>query len=381
MESPVGMFPKEPLRFDLEELNRLLLWCFNLNVSDITIKTGESIFVKAQGLRFRVTHRILSTPEIGGLLNSFYGANGTSVLGSGVAIDTAHEVRPDRFTRLRFRVNASSINSEGGTGIEISLRTILSMPIELEKLNIEQAVLDAACPARGMVLITGETGSGKSTFLSALIRWRVEQEGAHLKILTGESPVEFVYTGLEMPDSIVTQTEIPRQIATFPLFIRSAMRRDPDIILVGESRDPETMAASIEAAITGHLLYTTLHSNGVPSTLSRVLSLLPPESRNSMAADVLESLQLIVTQRLLRTIDGKRTAVREYLVFDDEVRAIMLKTPLDKIPLVSRQLTQERGQTMEDHARQRYDEGIIDSKVLNSLLAHNKSVATDDEGS
>lgn len=377
-DSNVGMFPSEPLRFTREEAERLLQWCYEKDISDITLKTGEPVFTRAQGRLNRVTHRPLTTPEIGMLMCDIYGANATAILGSAEAIDTSFELKPDRFTRIRFRVNASPITCDGGVGYEVSLRTIKSMPVELANLGIEPVIIDNFFPAMGMVAVTGETGSGKSTLLSAMIRWKVEQANQHLKILTGEAPIEYVYDDCEKPDSVVSQSEIPKNFKCFSDFTRAAMRRDPNVILVGESRDPETMAASIEAAMTGHLLLTTLHSNGVASTMRRMVSLFPESERNGRSIDVIENLKMVVTQRLLKTVDDRRTAVREYLVFDDDVRRILLNTSLDKIPAKCRELTMERGRTLEAHAKEKLDAGIISLDEYTILAS--KQLAAEKEG-
>ena len=142
-------------------------------------------------------------------------------------------------------------------------------------MNLPQTILDAIEPEQGVVYITGATGSGKSTLLASIIRDIAENAESHRKILTYESPIEFVYDTVEKTSSIVSQSEIPRHLPSFAAGVRNALRRKPRLILVGEARDPETISAVMEAAMTGHPVYTTLHSNGVAETMRRLVTTFP----------------------------------------------------------------------------------------------------------
>lgn len=379
----LGMYPVRSLRLTRDELKDLLVWCAERDVSDVTLKSGEPVMAKSHGIRQRISDRPLTTPEIGDLLNGIYGANGTTTLAGASAIDTSYDIKHTRDTRFRFRVNATSCDFEGGPGIEITLRSIKSMPPSIEEMNLEPAIMEALSPALGLILVTGETGSGKSTLLSSIIRWRVEQEHANLKVLTGEAPIEYVYDDVIKPSSIVTQTELPKHLHgtqgknDFAEFVRNSLRRDPDIILVGESRDAETIGASLEASMTGHLVYSTVHSNSVDSTIRRMMATFPEGERNGRAVDIVENLRLVVTQRLLRSVDGKRVPIREYLVFDDEVRDKLLGTHIDQLPMETRRLTLERGQTLVNDARKKLEEGRIHEREFNAIAALSKSQEAD----
>ena len=209
-------------------------------------------------------------------------------------------------------------------------------------MELPPDIKEAIAPYQGVVYVTGATGSGKSTLLASIIRHLAENEESNRKILTYEAPIEFVYDGLEMPNSIVSQSEIPRHLPSFAAGVRNALRRKPRLILVGEARDQETMSAVLEAALTGHPVYTTLHSNGVAETMRRLVTTFPADERHGRTIDILETIRLAIWQKLVPTVDGKRVALREYLIFTDEVRDILLDVDLEKITAATRRLLKLR---------------------------------------
>src|SRR5262249_30644194 len=147
----------------------------------------------------------MSQTEVGEMLNSIYGPNGTTQLSAGKDVDTHYEIRPDRTSRYRFRINGTACQVEGHDGIQITARTIPAEPPGLNTMNVDQAILEHMAPMQGTVVVTGATGSGKSTLLAAIIREIVMQEDANRKVLTYEAPIEFVYDAVEKPSSIVSQ--------------------------------------------------------------------------------------------------------------------------------------------------------------------------------
>lgn len=376
-DSPI--FPNEPLRFTQMDLERLLFFCQQLNASDITIQSNECVFAEIYGKLYRVTHRKLSNTEIGEILNTIYGPNGTTQILAGKDVDTHYEVHPSRTERYRFRVNATGCQVDGHDAIQITLRTIPSTPPHINDMHLPSAVFEAIAPYQGVVYVTGATGSGKSTLLASIIRYLAENEDSHRKILTYEAPIEFVYDELQLPNSIVSQSEIPRHLPSFAAGVRNALRRKPRLILVGEARDQETMSAVLEAALTGHPVYTTLHSNGVAETMRRLVTTFPADERNGRTIDILETIRLAIWQKLVPTVDGRRVALREYLVFDDEVRDILLDSDVEKITSTTRKLVKERGQPMEVDAQKRFEEGILSAKEYKLLLVSAKNADKDAE--
>lgn len=371
------IFPNEPLRFTPPELDRLLAFCQQLSSSDITFQTGECVFAEIYGKLYRVTRRKLSNTEVGEILNSIYGPNGTTQILGGHDVDTHYEVRPTRIDRYRFRVNATGCQIEGHDGIQVTLRVIPGTPPHIEEMDLPKEIFEAMAPYQGVVYVTGATGSGKSTLLASIIRHLAENEDSHRKILTYEAPIEFVYDDLDMPNAIVSQSEIPRHLPSFAAGVRNALRRKPRLILVGEARDQETMSAVLEAALTGHPVYTTLHSNGVAETMRRLVTTFPADERHGRTIDILETIRLAIWQKLVPTVDGKRVALREYLIFTDEVRDILLECDVEKITAATRKLVKERGQPMEVDAQKRFDEGIISARDYKIFLATGKNADKD----
>jgi defect-in-organelle-trafficking protein DotB len=360
-------FASTPSRLNRKDLDAILLHCVENQASDITLQTQEPVIAEIYGRLYSITARPLLSSEVSEMLNEIYGPNGTTQLSSGVDLDTNYEIRPSRFERIRFRVNATACLVNGADGIQVTLRSIPIDPPSLTDVELEQEIADNFSPEQGIVLITGSTGSGKSTLLAAIIRTIAERQDSHRKILTYESPIEFVYDNIETSSAVVSQSEIPRHLPSFSAGVRNALRRKPRLILVGEARDEATIAAVIDAAMTGHPVYTTIHSNGVADSVRRMISIFPAEERHGRALDIIESLRMVVWQKLVGTVDGKRTALREYLVFTTEIRDILIETPVEKVTAKIRELLELHGQPIEKDAKIKLDKGIIDQRTYDMV--------------
>ncbi|OGT43340.1 MAG: Dot/Icm secretion system ATPase DotB [Gammaproteobacteria bacterium RIFCSPHIGHO2_12_FULL_40_19] len=367
------VYPNEPTRFDGSNVDDLLVFCHRANASDITIQTAEPIIIEVYGRIHKITKRKLANTEVGDLLNAIYGPNGTTQLMRGNDLDTHYEVRPSRNERFRYRVNGVGCYTEGHEGVQITIRTIPSTPPSLNTLNLPQQILDNMAPQQGVVYVTGATGSGKSTLLASMIKSLSEEPTGNRKILTYEAPIEFVYDSVEMPTSVVAQSEIPRHLPSFADGVRNALRRKPHLILVGEARDPETISAVLEAALTGHPVYTTLHTNGVAETIRRLVGSFPQEERLGRTIDIIESLRLIVWQRLVPSVDGKRIPLREFLVFSEALRDRLLDSDPENITQTTRLLLSEHGQSMLSDVEAKYKEGLLSDRwyqILTARLKH-----------
>ncbi len=326
MSNDVIKYPNEPTRITEADLDSLLLFCVRNEASDITLQTGDQVVVDIHGRLRRVTEHKLTNSEVAGLLNAIYGANGTAQILSGKDLDTHYEIKPSRGERYRFRVNGTGCHVEGHEGIQITMRTIPIDPPYLKDMNLPEDLVEGLIPAQGIVIVAGATGSGKSTLLAGIMREILENENG--KVLSYEAPIEFVYDNVPQPRTLIAQHEIPANLPNFPAAVRNALRRKPNYILVGEARDKETIAAVIDAALTGHVVYTTVHSNGVADTLRRMIAAFPADERHGRGVDLIELIRAIVWQQLLPTKDGRRIPQREWLVFDDQVREELLKTEL-----------------------------------------------------
>ena len=361
--------PDEPTRFTPVYMDRMLEHTEKLNASDITIQTNEPIFAEVYGKLLKITNRRLSNTELGDLINAIYGPNGTTQLLSGKDIDTHYEFRPNRGVRYRYRVNATACLVEGHDAIQITLRTIPTTPPKLSTMNLPDNVLEAVAPQEGIVFITGATGSGKSTLLASIIRDLIEKEESNRKVLTYESPIEFVYDEIDTISSVVSQSEIPRHLPNFADGVRNALRRKPRLIMVGECRDAETISAALEAALTGHPVYTTLHTSGVAETMRRLVTSFAGEERLGRTIDILETIRLCIWQKLVPTVDDKRVALREYLVFDEEVRDMLLDGDPNEVTSATRKLVRLKGQLMTTDAKNKFEQGIISERVYKLIIA------------
>jgi twitching motility protein PilT len=239
----------------------------------------------------------------------------------------------------RFRVN---VHFQRGS-LAAAFRHVPEEMRTLEELGLPDSLRELAMKPRGLVLVTGPTGSGKSTTLAAMID-EVNRAKPH-HILTVEDPIEFVH---RHKSCVVTQREIGTDAPSFADALRGGLRQDPDVILLGEMRDLETIATALTAAETGHLVLATLHTQSAPSTIDRVIDVFPPAQQEQVRMQLANTLQGIVTQTLLQTADRNgRVACLEILFPDDAVRNLIRQGKVEQIYSVMQTSTQRGMQTME----------------------------------
>jgi len=214
----------------------------------------------------------------------------------------------------RFRVNAFNQNRGAGA----VFRTIPSKVLTMEDLDMGQVFKDVSMMARGLILVTGPTGSGKSTTLAAMIDYINDNRYDH--ILTIEDPIEFVH---QSKKCLINQREVHRDTHGFSEALRSALREDPDIILVGEMRDLETIRLALTAAETGHLVFGTLHTTSAAKTIDRVIDVFPAEEKDMVRSMLSESLQAVISQTLLKRVNGGRIAAHEIMIGTPAIRNLI----------------------------------------------------------
>src|SRR6266487_360613 len=255
----------------------------------------------------------------------------------------------------RFRVNVYF--QRGSLGA--AFRQIPQAIQTLEELGLPESLHELTRKPRGLVLVTGPTGSGKSTTLASLID--EINRTRHDHILTIEDPIEFVH---RHKNCLVNQREIGPDAVSFAEGLRAALRQDPDVILVGEMRDLETIATALTAAETGHLVFGTLHTQSAPSTIDRIIDVFPAEQQEQIRIQIASSLQGVVTQALLPTADGAgRVPALEVLLPDDAVRNLIRQGKVEQIYSVMQTNTSRGMQTMEQSLADLIQRGVVELEV------------------
>jgi twitching motility protein PilT len=254
---------------------------------------------------------------------------------------------------IRFRANFyKSLN-----GTSVVLRKIETKILSMADLNLPPALYDLVDAHKGLVLVTGPTGSGKSTTLAAIINQINETRQAN--IITIEDPVEFIHKDKK---SIVSQREVGKQTKSFAAALKGALREDPDVILVGELRDIETISMALTAAETGHLVFGTLHTSGAPNTINRIIDVFPSEQQAQIQAQIAESLKMVVTQKLFKTKDGKgRAGAFEVMVCNSPVKNLIREKKIHQIASVMQTGQRDGMLTMEKSIEQLVAGGTINA--------------------
>lgn len=371
-----GLYPKEPpIRWDYREFDDLLLWGTHAGMSDMLLRSGTPAWMRLHGKWRVVTKRAITADELFAALERLTKNNSVSAAlkSSSTDFDFAHQIEESRGIRYRYRGNATPIADGYATGVKIVFRTIPSAPPQLNTLNVEPLILEHAFPSNGLILVTGVMGSGKSTLLSAILRQIIETGGRH--VAAYEAPIEFDLDAIPNPGGPVSQSSIPEHLKSFLTATRNSTRTAPDVVLIGESRDPETLRGMIESAEIGVAAYSTVHTRSVPETLTRIVNVFPHEERLQIMATLLSSLRLIISQRLLPKAEGEgRIALREFLPFTPEIREVLLDTPQERLISVCEELLPIHGQRMQETAKVFYEEGKIRKTDYRAIMAERKNL-------
>jgi len=250
----------------------------------------------------------------------------------------------------RFRINV--FHQRGN--VAMVLRFITPELPQLEALGMPEILKDMIMLRRGLILMVGASGSGKSTTLAAMIDYRNKSSASH--IVTIEDPIEFLHSNQK---SIVNQREVGLDTLTYHRALRSAMREAPDVILIGEIRDRETMQASIDLAGTGHLAIATLHANNSPETLDRIINMYPNDQHKQVLMDLAQYVRVIISQRLVRSKDGKRVAAVEVMLNTPHISEMILKGDISSVKEAFKDTKEPGMQSFDQALFELYRKGAI----------------------
>ncbi|WP_440054058.1 type IV pilus twitching motility protein PilT [Pseudoalteromonas sp. T1lg65] len=292
------------------DITELLAFSVQYKASDLHLSSGVPPMIRVDGDVRRVNIPALEAKDVNNLIYDIMNDNQRKNYEQNLEIDFSFEVP----NLARFRVNAFFC-SRGPAAV---FRTIPNTVMTLEQLGAPEVFSKIAEHERGLVLVTGPTGSGKSTTLAAMVDYI--NATRHQHILTIEDPIEFVH---QNKLSLVNQREVHRDTRSFNAALRSALREDPDVILVGELRDLETIRLAMTAAETGHLVFATLHTTSAPKTIDRIVDVFPGEEKDMVRSMLSESLQAVISQSLVRKVGGGRIAAHEIMLGTPAIRNLI----------------------------------------------------------
>ena len=293
------------------QITDLLAFGVKNKASDLHLSAGLPPMIRVNGDMRRINLPEMSAEDVGNMISSIMNDLQRKNYQQNLETDFSFELP----NIARFRVNAFNTNR----GPAAVLRTIPSKVLTLEELKAPRIFQKISDNPRGLVLVTGPTGSGKSTTLAAMMDYLNDTKPAH--ILTIEDPIEFVH---QSKKCLVNQRELGEDTLSFANALRSALREDPDIILVGEMRDPETIGLALTAAETGHLVFATLHTTSAAKTIDRIIDVFPAGEKEMVRSMLSESLKAVISQTLLKTKDGKgRVAAHEIMVSTPAIRNLI----------------------------------------------------------
>ncbi|MFO1352572.1 MAG: type IV pilus twitching motility protein PilT [Gammaproteobacteria bacterium] len=340
-------------------LDDLLQFAVKNNASDLHLSAGLPPMIRVDGDVRRLNVPPLNHKEVHGLVYDIMNDKQRKDYDEFLECDFSFEIP----NLSRFRVNA--FNQNRGSGAVF--RVIPSVIKTLEDLGCPNSFKDIINVPRGLVLVTGPTGSGKSTTLAAMIDEINKAEYGH--ILTIEDPIEFVH---ESKKCLINQREVHRDTLGFNEALRSALREDPDIILVGEMRDLETIRLALTASETGHLVFGTLHTSSAPKTIDRIIDVFPAGEKPLVRSMLSESIRAVISQTLLKKRGGGRTAAWEIMIGVPAIRNLIRE---DKVAQMysSIQTGQSYGmQTLDQHLAQLVQRGLI-TRESAEAVAQNKN--------
>ena len=342
------------------DIGELLAFSVKNGASDLHLSAGLPPMIRVDGDVRRINVPPLEHKEVHALVYDIMNDKQRKDYEEFLECDFSFEIPG----LARFRVNAFNHNRGAGA----VFRTIPSDILTLEDLKCPRIFAEIANYPRGVVLVTGPTGSGKSTTLAAIVNHVNDSEYGH--ILTVEDPIEFVHTSKKC---LINQREVHRDTLGFNEALRSALREDPDVILVGEMRDLETIRLALTAAETGHLVFGTLHTSSAAKTIDRVVDVFPAAEKDMIRAMLSESLRAVICQTLLKKIGGGRVAAHEIMIGTPAIRNLIRENKVAQMYSAIQTGAQHGMQTLDQSLQELVRRNIV-SKQEARVLAVNKDL-------
>ncbi len=329
------------------DIKELLKYSIESKASDLHLSTTSKPMVRIDGTMQSLELPNITNDDMLVIKKQVLNDNQQKILDERLEIDFSYEL--DKFGR--FRVNFfHQIN-----GLAASFRIIPSAVLTSEELGIHPIINDLAFMDKGLILLTGPTGSGKSTTLAAMINHI--NENKHKHIITVEDPVEYYHSTIK---SLINQRELGHSTHSFANALKSALREDPDVILVGEMRDLETIQLALTAAETGHLVLSTLHTSTAVKTIDRIIDVFPSAQKGQIRSMLSESLEAVIAQKLLPNKSGKgRVPACEILIANSAIRNLIREDKIYQIPSIIQSGSQEGMQSLDQDLQRLVSQGII----------------------
>ena len=320
----------------------------NKKISDFHIRAGSPLCYRQTGEIYMVKEVVVKAQDLQDLLSTNCSEKEIEHFKKNHELDTAVVL-----SGLRFRANFyKTLNGPAAV-----LRRVETIIPNMGQFDLPQSLYDIVNMHKGLILVTGPTGSGKSTTLAAIVNEINKTRTSN--IITVEDPVEFIHHDIK---SIVSHREVGKQTNSFATALRAALREDPDVILVGELRDLETVSLALTAAETGHLVFGTLHTSGAPNTINRIIDVFPPNQQEQIRAQISSSLKMVVTQRLLKTKDGQsRVGAFEVMVCTPPIQNLIRESKIHQIPSIMQTSVRDGMVTMQKSLEELVKTGKIDA--------------------